>query len=444
VSMENMPTNPPPLSPPPTVPRWASWLARLALMGALLAGGTWICWYWLAHRPVSQRKRPERRATLVEVSQVAPVTRRVVVRAMGTVVPAREIQLAAQVGGRVVDVNAALTPGGRFQAGQRILQIDPGDYQLAVRQRSCDLVCAQSEQTVEAGRQSVARREYELLGQDVSESDKELLLRRPQLAMAGAAVEEAEAALEQAKLNLERTVVTAPFNAIVQSRGVDVGSHVNPGAALASMVGTDEYWVRVSVPAHQLRWIELAGADGQGGSPVRVSWESGWGLGVSRRGVAQRLMTNLETAGRMAQVLVAVRDPLELALAPDRRHPLVLDSYVRVEIEGREVEGVVVVPRTALRDGGKVWVMAGGSKLDIRDVTIAWSGAEEVYASRGLNAGEKLIVSDLGAPVQGMAIRTAAAGAAPVNALAGGADAQPEAGTPVGPDGPEAGSGDRP
>jgi len=216
---------------------------RLLLVLALLGAGGYACYYWLTHRPKTRRRPPQPQAVLVETTRLSPRNQTVVVHAMGTVVPVRTMQLASRVSGQVIDVSAEFVPGGRFQAGARILQVEPRDYELAVQQRSSELTKAQSELSLEMGQQSVARREYELLGQDVRAEDEELLLRKPQLATAEAAVAAARAALQQAQLDLKRTEIRAPYNAMVVSRNVDLGSQVSVGTPLASLVGTDEYWV---------------------------------------------------------------------------------------------------------------------------------------------------------------------------------------------------------
>jgi RND family efflux transporter MFP subunit len=331
----------------------------------------------------------------------------VIVRAMGTVVPARSIQLASRVSGQIVEVSPQFVPGGRFQVNDRILQIDQKDYRLAVQQRKSELVTVQRDLKLEMGQQSVAQREYELLGQEVREEDKELLLRQPQLEMAQAAVSVAEAALEKAQLDLQRTVIVAPFNAIVQSKDVDLGSQVSTGTVLASLVETDEYWVEVSVPVDELRWISIPGYNEKSGSTVRVYYESAWGENVFRIGTIERLMTDLEPQGRMARLLVTVKDPLQLHTAAQERHPLILSSYVRVEIAGTEVPDIAKIPRTALREGNQIWLMSPEEKLEIRTVSIVWSGTDHVYISDGFADGTLLITSNLGAPVQGMTLQTA-------------------------------------
>lgn len=387
--------------------RWSRHVVRLLLVLIILAGGGGISFYWLTHKPTAQRRPPQTQARLVEVSRVRSGTQKVVVKAMGTVVPTRRIQLASRVSGEIVEVSPDFVPGGHFKANQRMLQIEPKDYQLAVQQFTSNLAKAQCDLKVEMGQQSVAQREYELLGQDVQEEDKELLLRQPQLAMVQAAVTAAQASLEQAQLDLKRTNVMAPFNAIVQSRNVDLGSQVNVSTELASLVDTDKYWIQVSVPVDELRWITIPDRSDDKGSLVRVYYESAWGPDALRMGTVERLMTDLEPQGRMARLLVAVADPLELNSDSQNHHSLILESYVRVKIQGPDLEDVVRIPRAALRDGNRVWVMKPDNTLDIRNVTIIWGGSDHVCVTDGPADGDLLVISDLAAPVQGMALRTA-------------------------------------
>ena len=85
---------------------------------------------------------------------------------------------------------------------------------------------------------------------------------------------------------------------------------------------------------------------------------------------------------------------------------MILDSYVRVEIEGSNLKNVIEISRTVMHDGNRVRVMLPDNTLDIRTVGIAWSDDENIYINKGLNEGDLLVVSDIAAPVQGMSLRT--------------------------------------
>ena len=84
-----------------------------------------------------------------------------------------------------------------------------------------------------------------------------------------------------------------------------------------------------------------------------------------------------------------------------------LGDQVSVELEPKTLEGVIILPRSALRGNETVWIAKDGT-LDIRPVTVAWKDTENVYVSQGLEPGELVILSDLAAPVRGMPIRLAA------------------------------------
>lgn len=401
-------TGAPPKAPPfQALLRWLGRLFRLALLVTILGVSGAVSWHWMSNPPTTERRPPETRATLVEVVRVAPAPVRVIVHAMGTVVPAREIQMAARVAGQVREVAPEFVPGGRFKSGDRMLVVDKKDYELAVAQQEGNLTRAEAEITLERGQQAVSRREFELLGGGATEEELELLLRRPQQASKKAAADTARAALEKARVDLDRATVTAPFNAMVLDRRTDLGAYVSPGAPLAALVGTDEYWVEVSVPAGELAWIKIPAGPGGEGSRVRVYHEAAWGGGAHREGTVVRLLPGLEPQGRMARLLVSVPDPLGLDAGEAAGRPLLLDAFVRVEMEGEETPPAVRVPRTALHEGGRVWVMLPDGTLDILGTEIAWGGENEVFVTAGLAEGDLLVLSEIGGPVPGMPLRAA-------------------------------------
>jgi RND family efflux transporter MFP subunit len=254
------------------------------------------------------------------------------------------------------------------------------------------------------GRQDVAKREWELLNKGVPHNplDSELALRKPHLEKAQADLEAARAALQRAELDLARTVVRAPFNCMVRTKNVDLGSRASSQDQLADLVGTDQYLVRASVPVDRLKWIVIPSGGKDQGSKTRIFY--GNASGSERKGTVVRLLGDLEEEGRMARILIAVDDPLDLDSPDQTRPPLLIGEYVRLEIEGPELNDVVVLPRAALRDGTYVWVIGDGDTLDIRSVDIAWRGEEAVLVRNELRDGERIIMTGLSAPVQGMKV----------------------------------------
>ena len=82
-----------------------------------------------------------------------------------------------------------------------------------------------------------------------------------------------------------------------------------------------------------------------------------------------------------------------------------IGEYVRVEIQGRKLDGVFKIPRTALRDNSSVWIAGENQTLKIRKVRPIWRDADVVLLKDGLTPGERLIVSDLPGAVEGMSVR---------------------------------------
>ena len=326
------------------------------------------------------------------------------INAMGTVRPAVEIALTPEVTGIVTYINPMVLPGGLVSAGQVLYQIDSRDYETIVQQRLSDVARAELVLRIEMGNQTVARQEYELLGDLIEEQDRELVLREPQLQEAKESLAAARAALAKAQLDVERCTIRAPFNAVIKAKHADPGARVSPTAPLAVLTGTDEYWVETLVPIDQLMWIQFPDDHNNEGSSVRIDNPAVWQQGQYRQGRVLRLMGQLEEAGRMAKLLVSVPDPL--GLQGETTGPsLLIDSFVRAQIEGHPIPDVVVLPRAFLRDGGNVWVMNDDNQLEIRPVEIVFRGREAVYVSQGLSDGGRVVSSDLAAPVDGMPLR---------------------------------------
>lgn len=387
--------------------RMSGRLIGLAMAIIILIGAGAISRYWLTHRPRARRQPPVLRPPLVRITKISIADHLAVIRAMGTVVERRSIVLTSRVGGKVTGVSPKLYPGGTFSAGEEILRIDPTDYELAVRQRKSDVARAEYELKLEMGRQAIARKEYKLLKEKLSKEDQELVLRKPHLNAARAALEAARAALEKAELDLRRTQITAPFNAVVKTKNISIGSQVSAGTPLATLVGTDAYWIEVSIPVDRLGWVRIPGFNSGSGSPVRVFPEADRKERTFRIGKVKSLMPQVDPEGRMARLLVEVDDPLCLKKANRGRSRLILGSFVQVEIEGKKIPRVARIPRSCLRDGNRIWIMTDSKTLDIRKVDTVWEEKDFVYiAADSLHDGDMLITTNLSTPVQGMRLRT--------------------------------------
>ncbi|MCD4831202.1 MAG: efflux RND transporter periplasmic adaptor subunit [Anaerohalosphaeraceae bacterium] len=373
---------------------------------AIILVGIVIAIYLVYTKPESKRKPPEKQAWLVETISLAPTDATVEIKAMGTVIPARQVELKPQVSGRVIEIAPDLIPGGTFKKGQILMKIEPNDYDLIIRQRQSELDSARSNFKIELGNQAVAKQEYQLLAGNVSQDDKELMLRKPQLISAQSKLTTAQAKLDQAKLDLRRTVMKSPFNAIINQKYFDLGQVVSPSATLVKLTGTDEYWVEVLMPVDKLKWIKIPDKNSNQASQVKIYNTSAWGANVFKTGVVTRLQADLETSGRMAKLIITIKAPLLSQTDKDKSNLLLLGSYVRVEILGETIKSIYSLDRSLLRQNDCIWLIGSDNRLKISSINIIYRGDKTIITD-SIESNYKIITTDLSAPVEGMLLRTA-------------------------------------
>lgn len=377
----------------------------LLILGLAVVGAQLLI---LSRPPVPKADRTIK-PTLVDVLTVRTQDERAVITAYGTVQAHRRLIVQPEVGGRVVQLNPELVIGGILEQDEALLRIDPRDYQFAVDEQRASLAEAEFDLKVELGNQAVAKREWNLLkpsGGEISALSQQLALRRPHLKEKYVALQAAKSRFRKAQLDLQRTIVRTPFHALVLQESVEKGQLVNAQSSVATLVDVDEFRVQVSVPIHQIEWITFPGSGRSQGARVRVIREIGNDEPVERRGTVVELLGDVTENGRMAQVLVAIQDPLELEKPDNGRRPLLLGEYVRVEIEGPALRDVIVLPRPTIREGSRVWVKNAENQLEVRQVDVVLSRKETVLISRGLRDGEQVITSQLTAAIPGLLLRT--------------------------------------
>ena len=375
--------------------------AASAATVVFLLAGAGLASYWIQQsEPTAEREAATRRsAALVETILAEEGTYRPTLRVLGTVQPARDIVLSPRVGGQILEVEESFTPGGLVRARQPLLRIDPADYEQTLVARESEMQQVQAELSIEEGRQQAARREFQLLGQDIAQANKSLVLREPQIESLRAKLRAAEASVEQARLELERTVIRSPFAAQILDRSVELGSEVSAGDELARLVGIDEYWVVATLPLDKVRWVELASQD-RLGARATVRHRTAWREGESRQGHVARLIGEVDQSTRLARVIVEVPRPL----GDDGEPALVLGSIVQVEIEAKPIENVVRLDREYLRQDDTVWVAHEGA-LHIRSVEVLVADAEHAYVGEGLGTGDRVVTTNLATVVDGLDIR---------------------------------------
>ena len=361
---------------------------------ALLGAGLLIAKRLIDTAPRAMPEPVEHVAPLVEVVRAVPSTREPVVEAFGTVQAARSARIAAQVGGSITWRAPDLETGRLFEAGARLLEIDPADYELAALSARARVDQAQAQLALTEAEAELAIADFESAGMGEPNA---LVRREPQLAAARAELELARAALAKAELDLVRTGVDAPFRARVVERLVEVGESVVPGAPLVALEGTDDLEVRLPLSLEEARLVE------QGEARVELV-RAGHEDANSFPAELVRSEERVDQASRMLAVVARV----DAGEGANGTGPPRVGEFVTARIAGTPREGLFVLPRAALRPGPTVWVVDEDDRLTRRAVGVWRTQEDEVWIDAGLTSGERVVTSTLEVAVEGMRLRVAA------------------------------------
>ena len=386
--------------------RAVAFTMKAALALVLIAGGLWLARDIYTQAPVAERRGEERLARLVDVAPARAAGRGPLIRAFGTVEARRRLAVRPEVGGRVVSVHPGLAPGGLIGEGETVLRLDDRDARADIAAAEAEIARIDAQIRREEGQQARARSDLERSPlRDLTEEQRALILREPQMQELEAQRAAALARRDMAEAALTRTVIRAPYDAIVESEDVAVGTVLTAGTEAAQLVGTDAFRVRLAVAPAAL--ARLGEAEGRA---VELTQPGVWAPGETRTGRIEGASVSLMGEGRMAEILVSVADPLARSAATGGPR-LLLGAYLEARMEAPAIEGAVAIDRAWLRDGDTLWVMNDSGELEIRDLEIAWRGGSEVLATSGIRPGERIVTTDIATVAEGMALRTRGEGA---------------------------------
>jgi len=367
-----------------------------------------------APRPEEKNAAPHPPAVQFAVAHARPTT--IAINVQGEARPRYEATLAAQVAGRIVWVSPKFAEGGAFAEGETLARVDGADYQLAVVRARSQVAQAEEALAREEAESELARQDWQALGRG---DPPPLAVREPQLAQARAALAAAQAALRSAELDLARTNIRAPFTGRVRERRANVGDYVGPGSPVAVMFGTETMEIRVPLTDSDLASLRLPlGFNANASNPGPAAHVSNvlGGRIMTWEGRLVRTEASVDPRTRLVYGTIEVRDPF----ATRQTSPLAPGMFVSARIEGSGRETLVAAPRSALKRNEFVYVVTSDNTIDVRQVRPAQTTADEVLFREGVADGERVVVSVLTSPREGMAVtpidRAGETAAQPANA----------------------------
>ena len=384
-------------------------MKRVLLPIAILVGCVLFAGFlYMTPAQVSETS-PEVVPVSVRVAQVELASVRLIVESQGKVQAAQLANLSAPVAGPIEWISPSMQAGGYVEAGQVLLRLETSDYETA-RARSR---AAMQQAQAEANHADTDLERMKELAKQRLASDSQLqdAIRKPDVNAARLA--DALASFRQAELDLERTEIKAPFNAIIETREVELGQYVNRAQSVAILYGADEVEVRLPLAIRQLGYLDIPlGTRGElvGNAAPEVTLTGFYGGEEHHwQGKLVRTEATIDPNSNTVQTIIRVQQPVagdtKLSRLSAQQIPLPIGLFVQANIVGKEAEDMIALPRSVIRNNSQVLVVDAENKMYFRDVEIFRLEEDRVLISGGLLAGEYICTSPIQAVVNGMSVQ---------------------------------------
>ena len=366
---------------------------RAFLITGIIAGAVGLAVGLSNLKPPPETKDIPDVAPLVQVLPLVESPATFSIASQGTVRPRTETILSAEVSGSIVGISPKFIAGGVFAKGEELLRIDPTNYTVAVDQAKATLEQRQIEYD---GALKLRTQGYR------AESE---------YASAAAALAAATADLVIAERNLERTHITLPYDGMVRVKEADLGQYVNPGTRLGVTFATDYAEVRLPLTDQDLAFIDLPDAADISGSGVAQGPQvelSAMQKGQLERWQARIVRTEgvVDEKNRVTYAVARISDPYKLHTDTSEESPLPMGTFVAADVEGTTVANVIRIPRSSLRGNNQLMFIDAENRLRIRTVDIVRTDAEFAYLRGGTMLGDRISITTLESPINGMKVRT--------------------------------------
>ena len=316
---------------------------------------------------------------LVDVMTVTPGPVTVTILSRGTVRSKHDIELVSEVSGRVIEVAAEFVEGGAVLQGVALLSIDPIDYEVALSGAKAEVASA-----------------------ELSLAEVQVVVMRAAIDEAKAQVQASKDRLRQAEVDLQNTVIAAPFDAVIDSKRVDLGQYVQAGAALVRLLSTGSAEIRLPVLASDIGLLSY-GQSADGSWPEALLTAKFGNVDAQWTARLVRLEQRVDEQTRVFYLVAEVDSPYDTELHP---RPLSVGLFVEAAIEGKPIPDAVAVPRSALYADNSVFVVEQGS-LRKQQVAVLRRTQDSIIVGDGLSAGDQVVLSRLDIMVEGMPVSVA-------------------------------------
>jgi len=376
------------------------------LVALILTSGLLIAGVSFAFRPQVEKLPISKITPTVQVLIAKTETVRIPVISRGTVLPRTAVTLSSQVIGQIQKVSDNFVNGGFFNKNDVLVEINPLEYKLAIHTAEAKVASAKQQLARSKANASQALANLKGLGSQRLKQASAYARHEPQLAEAQANLKAAQASLEIAKLNLNYTKIVAPFDGRITKKHIDLGDYLSTGKAVADIYAVDFAEVRLPLSDRQLAlldqsWLYQRNKDLNEGTAVNLDVEF-LGQHYNWKANIVRSEGMVDQRDRLVYLVAQVKNPYQQNPEQPSRPPLAFGLYVDAVIEGRPFDNIIEIPRSALRNDRRVWLVSSNNTLELKDVTILHKSINTVYIRSGIQAGDRIVTTPLDIVTQGM------------------------------------------
>ncbi len=430
-------------------------LIRKVLLGLVIPAIIIVIGHTAQKKLASMRKKPQKKiekiAPLVEVMEVLKKDIPVVVKGYGKVRPTRSAILTSEVEGIAHQVLSRLKAGYFVKKGELLAQINPINYELKVNkleagvqklevgilhleqekknierririlQQSLKLAETQRERSFDLRKSGAAsdqiwdqdRLSYLEQSSRLVELQNQYSLIPLRIQETQAELKSTQAELSQAKVDLQRTFIKAPFAARVKSANLEEGEMVRVGSSLAVlddynlveipvMLSKEDFY-KIGLNAQDIREIHYQEKEVRAKVYTTMGEETFFWPGRVIR------VEPMNEAARTIPIIVAVENPWgddsKVGDYQEKRKPILMSGmFCSVEITGETIKDTITIPRASIHENNLVY-LAKESKLFIQEIQINYRFGDEIIIKSGLDSGDKIIMTPILFPVSGIELQ---------------------------------------
>ncbi len=389
--------------------------------------------YLKATRPEAPKQPQMERAFAVETIIAKRTNARPSVTLYGNTVAGRQVDIRALVAGRVIKTHEELREGGRINAGDTLLAIDPFDYTAARDEAKAQRAetaahLAEQQASLAAEKNSLAHAEAQLqlakadveraeqlvrrgnLPERTLDDRRQIVLQRQQaadqlensmrvwearIAQTKTTAKRLDVAIARAEKRLSETDLKAPFDAYVTEVAAQVGRMMSVNDKVATLI--DQSWIEAQFALTDSQFGRLVAREGKlEGRQVLVRWTLG-GQTFTYKARISRLAARITSASGGIDVFARILDPTN----PVRLRP---GAFVELELDDVEFQDVVRIPNTALYQGDTVYAVTN-DRLDPRQVEVVGTSGSDLLVRGPINDGDEIAVTRMSTPGKGVLIK---------------------------------------